>query len=83
MFQNMCSLGNVKNKHKVKMEGMKVKIGIALPYVEPLYKKVPKIIFDQKILASRAQFAKVYDFCNKCPCLKCLKLKWNFTKEEV
>jgi hypothetical protein len=48
MFGNMCSLGSMEMKCKVNIEG------VTLLYVEPLYGKPPKIIFDGYIHKDRS-----------------------------
>jgi hypothetical protein len=78
MFQNVCSLaGSTKLKRRVKVEN------VTSPYVELLYGKPSKIIFDKKKSVSRNQFAKKYCFCNKGLSPKMLRIRKDCIKEEV
>jgi hypothetical protein len=59
---------------------MNVEGGLS-PYVEPLYGKPPKIIFDKKVQMTCCQFVKKYNFCNKGTNPKRLKIGKDYTKE--
>jgi hypothetical protein len=65
------TLGSVKTKpHKIRLE----RRSALLSYVHPLYGEPPKIIFDRCVHVSHKQFVEVYNFCNKGPFPKSLRL---------
>jgi hypothetical protein len=84
MSKNIYNFGSGEIKHKVKMEGVTMKIeGVTLPYIKPLYGKALEIIFDRKTPITRQQFASIYDLCSIRPCPKRLKISRDFKEEEV